>query len=77
MNIKKKSNYKARKIIKTFFKNTQQENPGLSLDDIILKFENSSFVSLDEFAKSKHRTAESYRKIYSPFLQKNMNFFHK
>ena len=67
--IKHISNYKAKQIVQKFFAETQQGNPGISLDEIILKFENSSHQSLEEFAKNKHRTAESYRQTYSKFYK--------
>ena len=69
--IKKTSNYKAKQIVQKFFTETQQCNPGISLDEVILLFENASNDSLEEFAKNKHRTAESYRQTYSKFYKKS------
>lgn len=68
--IKTKSNHKAKQIVETFFAETQRCNPGISLDKVILLFENTSCESLEEFAKNKHRTAESYRQTYSKFYKK-------
>lgn len=70
--IKKTSNYKAKQIVKKFFAETQQCKPEISLDEVILLFENSSHKSLEEFAKNKHRTAESYRQTYSKFYEENL-----
>ena len=47
-----------------------KENPNITLDEAILRFENAPVnQSLEVFAKSKMRTAESYQRIYRPFLK--------
>ena len=48
------------------------ENPNISLDEAILKFEdsNNKYKNLEEFAKSKQRTVENYRKAYSKLFDK-------
>ena len=59
--------YKAKKIARDFFIEKLKENPKITLDNAILKFEDTKneFKILDEFSKNKTRTVESYRKAYS------------
>ena len=69
--IKKISNLKAEKIILDFFYKTKLEDPYITLDKIILKFENADeFDSLENFAETKHRTADNYRQTYIKYYKK-------
>ena len=58
---------KAKNILIKFFVEKLKENPDISLDEAILKFEDNKneFSSLEEFAKSKTRSVECYRQSYS------------
>ena len=56
--------YKSKKITIDFFRELISKNPDITLDHAILKFENSEIDSLHEFAISKNRTVEGYRKAY-------------
>ena len=42
--------------------------PTLLLDEAILKFEKSKHTTLEKFAQSKHRTANSYRNVFLKFF---------
>ena len=57
-------------ITREFFSHLLLQNPNLTLDDAILRFENASEATLDEFAQQRFRTGESYRKVYKPFWLK-------
>lgn len=59
---------KSEKIIKDFFKQQKIKFPDATLDELILAFENSDKNTLDEYAQSKNRNAESYRQIYKKFI---------
>lgn len=59
---------KSEQIVFDFFTNEKKINPDISLDELILKFENSNISNLNEFAKSKDRDAESYRNVYKKFI---------
>ncbi len=61
--------FKSKKITVDFFKNLIDNDSNITLDDAILKFENSEIKSLDEFAKTKNRTADGYRKAYSDLFE--------
>ena len=51
------------------FQKFKRENPLISLDEAILKFENAKpDVSLKEFAEKRHPTAQSYRNVYKHFF---------
>lgn len=63
-----KSKKKSEHIIKTFFKKEKEKYPGISLDDLILRFENSDKQNLEEYAESRNRNADSYRTIYRKFI---------
>tara|TARA_Y100000994_G_scaffold214843_1_gene190814 strand:- start:354 stop:617 length:264 start_codon:yes stop_codon:yes gene_type:complete len=54
-------------ITRDFFSHLQIKNPNITLDDAILRFEQASEDSLDEFAKKRLRTGDSYRKVYKRF----------
>ena len=58
---------KAKNILIKFFVEKLKENPDISLDEAILKFEDNKneFKNLEEFAKSKTRSVECYRQSYS------------
>ena len=63
--LKRKSQRQAREITIEFFANLRHRNPGITLDEAILRFENGEeFYNLEDFATSKSRTAESYREAY-------------
>lgn len=51
------------------FQKFKRENPLISLDEAILKFEKAKpDISLKEFAEKRHRTAQSYRNVYKHFF---------
>jgi hypothetical protein len=51
------------------FQMFKRENPLISLDEAILKFEKAEpDVSLKEFAEKRHRTAQNYRKTYKKYF---------
>lgn len=58
--------FKAKEITVNFFKDEIKKNPKITLDEAILKFEdtNKQYLSLEEFSKDKTRTVESYRNAY-------------
>ena len=58
--------FKAKEITVKFFKDEIRKNPKITLDEAILKFEdtNKEYSSLEEFSKDKTRTVESYRNAY-------------
>ena len=64
--MKQKGVMKAEKLTINFFYDLLKENENISLDEAILKFENKDkeFDNLKDFAESKQRTVESYRKAY-------------
>lgn len=69
--IKKISEIKCNQIINEYFKSQIQINPNYSFDELILLFENAKHSSLEEFAKSKGRSADIYRKLYYKFYIQN------
>ena len=47
------------------------EKPDITLDEAILRFENAKGnTTLEEFAETKMRIADSYRKSYKPYFEK-------
>ena len=64
--MKQKGIYQAKKIARDFFAEELKINPQITLDEAILKFEDTKneYSSLEEFVKDKTRTVESYRKAY-------------
>ena len=58
--------YKAKKLVKDFFIDELKKNPQITLNNAILKFEDTKneFNSLEEFTKDKTRKVESYIKAY-------------
>jgi hypothetical protein len=69
--MKQKGIYQAKKIARDFFIEELRKNPKITLDDAILKFEdtNNEFSSLNEFVKDKTRTIESYRNAYNKIFK--------
>ena len=55
---------KAKRIAIDFFKTLLKEDQYTTLDEAILKFENSELDSLEDFSLSKNRRAEDYREAY-------------
>ena len=54
---------------KSEFNNIKKKYPNITLDKAILIFEKAStHITLEEFAKSKGRTAASYRKVFKTFF---------
>jgi hypothetical protein len=48
----------------------KQNNPGIALDRAILIFEKApKNITLEAFAKEKHRTASGYRGVYKKYFQ--------
>lgn len=72
-NLVKNSKIYAEKIISNFFKKEIEKNNNLSLDKLILKFENSKEKDLNIFAKQKGRTKENYYKTYKKYYIKAKN----
>ena len=70
-------NIKAKKITVDFFLELHEKNRYITLDEAILKFENSNENSLEEFAKTKNRTAEGYREAYSDMYYKAKEKYYK
>ena len=64
-------NKKAKEITIEFFKLLLIENQYITLDEAILKFEKSDFDTLEEFARSKNRKANSYREAYQYMFDKS------
>ena len=56
-------------ITRDFFTNIRANDPTITFDDAILRFENgtSTYTTLDTFATARCRLAESYRKVYRPY----------
>ena len=81
--LKSQSQYKAKEISINFFLDQINKNPDITLDEAILRFENAfkTYKNLNDFAVSKKRTADNYRKAYSQlfvkaqrkYLKKNQN----
>ena len=47
----------------------KQNNTGITLDQAILIFEKApDNMTLEDFAKEKHRTASSYRRVYKKYF---------
>lgn len=69
--MKQKGIYQAKKIARDFFIEKLKENPNITLDNAILKFEDTKneFSTLEEFVKDKTRTEESYRKAYKKIFK--------
>lgn len=58
------------KIIIDFFVEKLKLSPSISLDTLILEFENATNETLDDYASIKNRTADSYRNIYKiPYIK--------
>ena len=70
--MKQKGIYQAKKIARDFFIEKLKENPNITLDEAILKFEDTKnkFSTLEEFVKDKTRTVESYRSAYEKIFNK-------
>ena len=64
---KQKGIFQANKLTIEFFINLLNENPNITLNDAILKFEDTEnkYSTLEEFAKSKNRTVKNYTDPYS------------
>jgi len=69
--MRQKGIYQAKKIAQDFFIEKLKENPNITLDEAILKFEdtNNEYFSLEEFVKNKTRTVESYRNAYKKIFK--------
>ena len=76
--MKQKGIYQAKKIARNFFVEKLKENPNITLDDAILKFEDTrnEFPSLEEFVKNKNRTVESYRKAYQDMFRRAKHYIN-
>lgn len=61
------SKKKSEKIIKDFFNEEIEKDPLVTLDDLILKFEMTDEKNLENYAKSKNRNADNYRKLYKKY----------
>jgi hypothetical protein len=69
--MKQKGIYQANKIARDFFVEQLKEDPNITLDDAILKFEDpkNELSSLEEFVKDKTRTVDSYRNAYKKIFK--------
>lgn len=75
---KQKTIEEAQEIIVSSFVNMILENPEITLEDAILKFENAKpGISLSEFAESKSRIVENYTDAYNIYFEqaKDIIFF--
>ena len=63
--LKKKGIKQAEEITINHFKKLLDINNELRIEEAILDFEKSQTLNLEEFAKKKHRTKESYIKAYN------------
>lgn len=56
-------------ITRNFFTNIRVNDPTVTFDAAILRFEKgaSTYATLDAFASARCRLAESYRKVYRPY----------
>lgn len=62
---------RAAKASEDHFRELLQHTPNLSLDQAILSFEKAEgSASLEDFAQSKMRTAEGYRRRFGPFFDR-------
>lgn len=68
------SKIKSRKIIYDFFQEEIKNNPSITLDDLILKFEMTEEKTLEKYAQSKNRDAQSYRNIYKKYYSNKFLF---
>ena len=70
--MKRQSILKAESVTIDFFYNLINQNNNITLDEAILKFENKydDFKNLEDFATSKQRSAEGYRKAYSKLFKR-------
>ena len=69
---KQKTLFYAETIVMDFFLILLKKNKNILLDDAILKFEDKDmkYNNLKSFAKSKHRTLDSYRHAYEHIFKK-------
>ena len=68
----------AENLIINFFIKYLEYDSEMSVDKAILKFENADEASLENFAKSKHRTRESYYRSYKKlFIEAKTQFNEK
>jgi hypothetical protein len=65
--LKQKGIFQANRITIDFFINLLNDNPNITLNDAILKFEDieNKYSTLEEFAKNKNRTIKNYTEAYS------------
>ena len=77
--MKQKGIYQAKKIARDFFVEQLKENSNITLDEAILKFEDTKneFSTLEDFVKDKTRTVESYRKAYKKIFKEAKNKFNQ
>tara|TARA_B110000208_G_C11792310_1_gene438056 strand:- start:589 stop:903 length:315 start_codon:yes stop_codon:yes gene_type:complete len=69
-NLKDNSIQDAELIIINYFKKLIKKNPTITLDEVILDFEDASINNLSDFAEKKGRTKEQYYKSYKKFFEK-------
>ena len=54
---------------KSEFNIIKRKNPGITLDNAILIFEKAKKgITLEKFAFKRHRTAESYRRVFGKYF---------
>ena len=70
--------YQAKKIARDVFVEKLKENLNITLDEAILKFEDTKneFSSLEEFVKNKSRTVESYRNAYQDMFKGDTRYIN-
>lgn len=71
-------NHKTNAILINAFTEIILENPNIGFDNAILKFENAKEgLTLDQFAETKMRISDSYRKSYRPYYDKALDILNK
>ena len=69
--LKQKGVFQARNITINFFRQEIKNNPNITLNEAILKFEDTQnkFKSLEDFCKERNRPITSYTKAYSKLFE--------
>ena len=65
--LKQRGIFQAKELTVKFFMDLLCQNPKITLDEAILKFEDvdKKYTNLEDFAKDKNRDGHGYRKAYS------------
>ena len=75
--LKYEANLKTKEIVVNFFKQEIKNDPYITLEKAILKFEdpNLNYKSLDEMSKKKGRSIECYTKAYENLFSKAKKYY--